>query len=65
MLAKPGATLAQTQTLVSRRYFLMSVYKLMGPFDLHCMSFSTYIPFSQEKSPRIFEVPGVEQSVSE
>lgn len=40
---------------------------MMDPFDLHCMSFemSITIPFSQKNSPRIFEVLGVQQSVSE
>ena len=41
--------------------FKKAAYKKYLLFDLHCMSFprSPSNPFSQKKSPRIFEVPGV------
>jgi hypothetical protein len=48
-LATLGAML--TPTLVPSRYFQIYIDKLMGPFDRHCMSYSTYIPFSQKMSP--------------
>ena len=62
MLATPGTT--QAPTLGPRRCFLMSVYKLMGPFDLQRKCFAwliSRIVFLNLRIHQDFEIPGVGQ----